>query len=156
MARLAALDLKEIHFSEVTVGCADDSEDDDNAEGTCEERWTDYMSASQAQLYSGLLQICLDEPKCTVFQLWGAVDGWTGAYTGEGSYPFNTKYKPKESWYATSKKIRFINAITKLALIGFNFRPLHSSFASVLRYTTSLTLSRTLHLTQPSLSVGTR
>ena len=99
VARLGALGL-EVHYSEVTIGCNDDVYDDDAKPGYCEDRWTEYMSATQAYLYKGLLEICLNEPMCTVFQLWGAVDGWTGAYTGEGSYPFDTNYRPKESWHA--------------------------------------------------------
>ena len=88
--RIAALGL-DFEYSEVTVGCDEE----------CEDRYTPSKEDQQAQLYKGLLQICVDlYPQCTVFQMWGAVDGWTKAYTGLNVYVIGIDYQPKKAWYA--------------------------------------------------------
>ena len=87
-ARLAALGI-DVEFSEVTVGCVSD----------CEDSYTAYKEDAQAQLYEGLLQICVDlYPTCKVFQMWGAVDGWTKAYDGLNVYPIGSDYTGKKAW----------------------------------------------------------
>ena len=50
-------------------------------------------------LYVGLLNICLELEACTVFQMWGGVDGWSDAYSGLNAYPFNVDYRPKKAFY---------------------------------------------------------
>ena len=84
MDRYAAIGV-DWHFTELTI-----------AMESTEDEFDATAEANQAFLYKGLLDLCLAEPKCTSFQTWGFVDGWTNAYNGLMAYPFDTKYEGKE------------------------------------------------------------
>merc|ERR1712039_689070 len=49
----------------------------------------------QAQLYSDLLQACLDVPACKNFETWGYTDKYTWKGTDKHPLPFDEKFGPK-------------------------------------------------------------
>mmetsp|Transcript_15347 Transcript_15347/g.31617 ORF Transcript_15347/g.31617 Transcript_15347/m.31617 type:complete len:828 (-) Transcript_15347:29-2512(-) len=85
----------EWHFTELTIAMNDPSAGESNADSAV---WSDAKEEEQAQLYKGLMDICLDNVRCTSFQTWGFVDGWTKAYAGLKPYPFDTEYDGKKSF----------------------------------------------------------
>ncbi|GMH78349.1 hypothetical protein TL16_g07765, partial [Triparma laevis f. inornata] len=77
----------EWHFTELTI-----------AMESVEDTFDAQAEEDQAALYKGLLDLCLAEEKCTCFQTWGFVDGWTNAYNGLLAYPFGTDYEGKDAF----------------------------------------------------------
>jgi len=49
----------------------------------------------QAEIYSKILQICLDEPLCENFETWGWSDRRTFLPDGQNALPFNKDMTPK-------------------------------------------------------------
>jgi len=88
MQRYADLDL-EIHMTEIDVSCAASGQ-------TC--TWTPEKAAQQAVIYQGLLQQCIDQPKCTNFETWGFTDKYTWKTTANHPLPFDENYKPKPAF----------------------------------------------------------
>lgn len=85
----------EWHFTELTIAMNDPSNGENDADSAV---WSDAKEEQQSELYSGLMDICLDQSRCTCFQTWGFVDGWTKAYAGLKPYPFDTEYGYKDSF----------------------------------------------------------
>ena len=85
----------EWHFTELTIAMNDPSNGENDAASAV---WSEAKEEEQAELYSGLMDICLDQSRCTCFQTWGFVDGWTKAYAGLKPYPFDTEYGDKKSF----------------------------------------------------------
>jgi endo-1,4-beta-xylanase len=63
----------------------------------------------QADAYRDLMNVCLQQPACTLFQTWGFTDlhSWIPeAYPGYGwALPFDTHYKRKPAYRALFKKL---------------------------------------------------
>jgi len=88
--RLAALGL-EIHVTELDVSC--------NANGGCS-GWDANKQQLQANVYKGLLQVCMQQPKCTNFETWGFTDKYTWKNTDQHPLPFDQNYQPKPAFNA--------------------------------------------------------
>jgi len=83
----------EWHFTELTIAINDPYDGENDASSTT---FSDAKDNEQADLYDGLMDVCLDNVRCTCFQTWGFVDGWTKAYAGLKPYPFDTEYAGKK------------------------------------------------------------
>jgi endo-1,4-beta-xylanase len=88
MARLGALGL-EVQITEMDVRLQD----------------TEAQTlARQAEIYGDTLQLCLDEPSCTAFVMWGFADGhsWIpSSFEGWGdALIFDDEYAPKPAYGA--------------------------------------------------------
>jgi len=89
IARFAALGL-EVHFTEIDVSCA-------AYQQTCT-GWGPQDLQSQATVYGGLLQACIDEPMCKNFETWGFTDKYTWLGTSDHPLPFDENYNPKPAF----------------------------------------------------------
>lgn len=59
-----------VHITETDVRC--------NQSGDCNQTtWSQSMLQRQADIYSKLLQVCLEEPNCTNFESWGFTDAYS-------------------------------------------------------------------------------
>ena len=63
--------------------------------------------ATQAEVYAGLLRICLTIPMCKVFEMWGFTDGhtWLSSFNNpthmnEMPLPFDTAYQAKPAFFS--------------------------------------------------------
>jgi uncharacterized protein (TIGR03437 family) len=58
----------------------------------------------QAQIYQSIMTVCLQQPNCTAFQVWGVSynDSWIpSAFTGYGdALPFDASYQPTQAFTA--------------------------------------------------------
>jgi endo-1,4-beta-xylanase len=92
--RLAELGL-EVQFTEVDVRLRDDS---------------DSSLRAEAEIYKNLLESCLGEPACTLFQTWGFTDAYSWipeAYPGFGwALPFDPVYRKKPAYDAMLKTLQ--------------------------------------------------
>lgn len=82
----------EVQFTELDVQIAD-------GRGSREERLE-----TQADIYKGLLDVCLSLKNCTAFITWGFTDrhSWVGNLTGQVEAPllFDANYRPKPAYEA--------------------------------------------------------
>lgn len=92
--RLTDLGL-EVQFTEVDVRLRDSS---------------DLSLRAQADIYENLLDACLREPACTLFQTWGFTDRYSwvpDAFPGYGSaLPFDENYRKKPAYNAMLKRLQ--------------------------------------------------
>ena len=93
MDRFAALGL-DVQFTEIDVRILNGFEARPN------------KHVQQAQLYHDLLELCIDHPACSTFQMWGFTDAHTwvypffgGAYPFEAPLPFDPDYQPKLAYF---------------------------------------------------------
>lgn len=90
--RLAALGL-EVQFTEVDVRERDGS---------------GFSQAEQANAYKDLLDVCLRQPACTLFQTWGFTDkdSWIPeSIPGSGwALPFDQNFRKKRAYFAMLAK----------------------------------------------------
>jgi endo-1,4-beta-xylanase len=93
LGRFAALGL-EIAVSELDVRTS-------TAPGSLDERL-----AKQADVYSGVAGICVEQPACVRFTTWGVTDrfSWLGA--GERGLPFDWAGRAKPAWSAITDALR--------------------------------------------------
>jgi endo-1,4-beta-xylanase len=93
MQALAALGLQ-VHITEMDVRLLVDSNGNASA--------ADLQT--QAQIYQTVMTVCLQQPNCTAFQVWGVSDAnsWIpGAFPGYGAaLPFDVNYQPKPAFDA--------------------------------------------------------
>jgi endo-1,4-beta-xylanase len=93
MQQLAALGIQ-VHITEMDVRLLLDANGNASA--------ADLQA--QAQMYQDVLTVCLQQPNCTAFQVWGVSDAnsWIpGAFPGYGAaLPFDTNYQPKPAFNA--------------------------------------------------------
>jgi endo-1,4-beta-xylanase len=93
LRRLAALGL-EVQFTEVDVRIHDGSA---------------FSQAEQAKVYKDILDACLRQPACTLFQTWGFTDrhSWIpDSYPGYGwALPFDNNYRKKRAYFAMLSKL---------------------------------------------------
>ena len=93
LRRLAALGL-EVQFTEVDVRIHDGSA---------------FSQAEQAKVYKDILDACLRQPACTLFQTWGFTDrhSWIpDSYPGYGwALPFDKDYRKKRAYFAMLAKL---------------------------------------------------
>jgi len=65
---------------------------------------TQQELTEQAQIYQDILTVCLQQPNCTAFQIWGVSynDSWIpGSFTGYGAaLPFDSNYAPTPAFTA--------------------------------------------------------
>ena len=93
VARYAKLGVK-IHFTEMDVRC-------NKAGQTCNlinwksNPWPQKNLERQAEIYSKILQVCLDEPLCESFESWGFTDRKTFLPEGQNGLPFDKDMNPK-------------------------------------------------------------
>lgn len=64
----------------------------------------------QAQIYRGIVRLCLDNPSCTAIQTWGFTDkySWIGSHSRglQGwALPFDRAYRPKPAYEAITKEL---------------------------------------------------
>jgi endo-1,4-beta-xylanase len=64
----------------------------------------------QAQVYRGVVRICLDNPGCTAIQTWGFTDkySWIGSHShgSQGwALPFDRTYRPKPAYNAIVEEL---------------------------------------------------
>jgi endo-1,4-beta-xylanase len=94
LKRLAALGL-EVQFTEVDVQLHDGS---------------GFSQGEEADAYKDLLDICLRQPACTLFQTWGFTDRYTWipeSYPGYGwPLPFDNNYRKKRAYFAMLAKLK--------------------------------------------------
>ena len=71
----------EVHLTEVDVGCATGKRQYEKGfvveAGKQCEAWGEVEEQKQAEVYSALLQACLDSPACKNFETWGFTDEHT-------------------------------------------------------------------------------
>jgi len=116
LKRFADLGL-EVHFTELDVGCNFPTLPCPPSVPLI----ADSGDEHQADVYAGLLEACLQEPACTVFQMWGSTDryswrdgSWTldGGGTGDESknqraHIFDAEsFAPKESAWALARTLQ--------------------------------------------------
>ena len=85
MKALATLGL-EVHITEMDVAVPV------NSSGLA----SDSDLATQAQIYQNVLEVCLEQPNCTAFQVWGVSynDSWLKGRTSAAGLPFDFNYQP--------------------------------------------------------------
>ncbi len=93
MDRFAALGL-DVHFTEIDIRILNGFEARPN------------KAVLQAQLYRDLLELCIDHPACSTYQMWGFTDAHTwvydffgGQYPIEAPLPFDPDYRPKLAYF---------------------------------------------------------
>jgi endo-1,4-beta-xylanase len=63
----------------------------------------------QAAYFSGMLDACLNQRKCTSFTIWGFADQYSwvpGVFPGEGSANiYDENYAPKPSYWAVREEL---------------------------------------------------
>jgi endo-1,4-beta-xylanase len=89
LARFAGLGV-EVHMTEVDVSCSPYGQN-------CPS-WTPDKEQTQAQIYAGLIQACLGQPKCTNFETWGFTDKYSWLGVGNHPLPFDENYRPKPAF----------------------------------------------------------
>jgi len=93
MQQLAALGI-EVHISEMDVRLPVDANGNASA--------ADLQA--QAQVYQTIMTVCLQQPNCTAFQVWGVSynDSWIpGFFAGFGAaLPFDMNYQPTQAFSA--------------------------------------------------------
>ena len=101
LKRFAALGL-DVHITELDVRACSDSTPCDEA-----------ALQQQAEVYAGLLKICLGIKRCKVFETWGFTDKhtWITHFnnpTGkdEKPLPFDMSYKPKPAFHAMAEVLQ--------------------------------------------------
>lgn len=99
MARLAALGLQ-IHITELDVELPVDPRGSSSKDDL--ER--------QAEIYRGIVRVCLQNPGCTAIQTWGFSDkySWIGSHSRGargGALPFDRFYQPKPAYDAMLDEI---------------------------------------------------
>ena len=104
MARIASLGLQ-IHITELDVPVPV------NATGV----WGGELAHPedldrQAQIYGGIVRMCLDQPTCTAIQTWGFTDkySWIGSHSrgSQGwALPFDRGYRTKPAYNAIAEEL---------------------------------------------------
>ena len=93
MQQLAALGIQ-VHITEMDVRLPVDSSGNASAPDL----------QAQAQMYQTIMTVCLQQPNCTAFQVWGVgyADSWIPAFfPGYGAaLPFDANYQPTPAFYA--------------------------------------------------------
>lgn len=78
----------DVHITELDIECS--------ARKACTESdWTYEMRQTQANIYSNLLKICLEERACRSFETWGFTDKYSWLAQGQDALPFDKWLKPK-------------------------------------------------------------
>jgi len=99
--RLGRLGL-EVQFTEVDVRLRDDS---------------DVSLRAQADIYERLLNVCLRESACTLFQTWGITDRYSfipETFRGYGwALPFDENYKKKPAYNAMLKQLQLQSKVAE-------------------------------------------
>ncbi len=99
LRRLAALGL-EVQFTEVDVRLRNDGS---------------FSLRGQAEAYKNLLDECLKEPACTLFQTWGFTDKYSWIpYTFHGygwALPFDESYGKKPAYSAMLKELQWEDSV---------------------------------------------
>jgi GH35 family endo-1,4-beta-xylanase len=76
---------------------------------------SDSSLRAQAEIYKDLLDTCLREPACTLFQTWGFTDMYSWipeAYTGYGwALPFDLSYRKKPAYDAMLKRLQSLDNV---------------------------------------------
>jgi endo-1,4-beta-xylanase len=94
LRRLAALGL-EVQFTEVDVR---------------ERNGSSFSQAEQANAYKDLLDICLRQPACTLFQTWGFTDKYSWIPKSNPGFgwalPLDKNYRKKRAYYAMLAKLK--------------------------------------------------
>jgi endo-1,4-beta-xylanase len=104
MGRIAALGLQ-VHITELDVSLPLNADSKVNGDLLHPE---DLQR--QAEIYRGVVRMCLDNPNCTAIQTWGFTDkySWIGSHShgsrGE-ALPFDRVYRPKPAYNATSEEL---------------------------------------------------
>jgi endo-1,4-beta-xylanase len=93
LQRFAALGL-DVHITELDIRLSDNSTASLNA---------------QAKLYGELMTMCVQQPRCKVFQTWGFTDKYSwipGSFPGRGwALPFDDTYQKKPAYTAISNAL---------------------------------------------------
>jgi endo-1,4-beta-xylanase len=119
----------EVHFTEIDIGCSfittpclPDLREVLPVDGFPDIFGTSSQEAKKAALYGKLLEICLEQPKCTAFQMWGATDRYTwrqddpdnpstfGSLLDHTPHIFDRDFKPKASAYTLAAILNAYNA----------------------------------------------
>jgi len=66
--------------------------------------------ARQAEIYAGIVKICLQTPGCTAIQTWGVTDkyswlGWATHQTKGAGLLFDRQYHPKPAYEALEQAL---------------------------------------------------
>jgi endo-1,4-beta-xylanase len=97
----AALGL-DVHVTEMDVKChlqKSDLPDNSTAPRTCEfPDWPESELQKQANVYDGLLRICLEEPACKSFETWGFTDKVSWLAQPEDGLPRTATYAAKPAY----------------------------------------------------------
>jgi endo-1,4-beta-xylanase len=71
---------------------------------------SDASLQAEADIYKDLLDVCLSESACTLFQTWGFTDRYSWipiAYPGYGwALPFDLRYRKKPAYDALLKELQ--------------------------------------------------
>jgi endo-1,4-beta-xylanase len=99
MARLTALGLQ-VHITELDVELPIDSRGSFS---------TDDLER-QAEIYRGVVRVCMQNLRCTAIQTWGFTDkySWIGSHshgTHGGALPFDRLYQPKPAYEAMIEEV---------------------------------------------------
>jgi uncharacterized protein (TIGR03437 family) len=108
MQALAALGLQ-VHITEMDVRLLLDANGNASA--------ADLQT--QAQVYQSILTVCLQQPNCTAFQVWGVSynDSWIpSAFPGFGAaLPFDFNYQPTPAFYSLLTAMQTTAPVLKAA-----------------------------------------
>ncbi|CEL99914.1 unnamed protein product [Vitrella brassicaformis CCMP3155] len=99
----------EVQFTELDVGCGEWRAPTGEMVGgdrwvPCAD-WGDAQASRQASVYSALMAVCLDEPNCTAYVMWGFTDRHTWL-TNSRPLLYDENYNKKPAWWALRDMLR--------------------------------------------------
>ncbi|CEM23938.1 unnamed protein product [Vitrella brassicaformis CCMP3155] len=107
MRRLGSLGL-EVSITEMDVGCGQWV----SGQGyvPCGEQWNFEKEYIQGQIYGMLLRMCIEEPNCTAFVIWGTYDPYSWLNTqfqgADHPTPFARGWKKKRAFFEMEKALK--------------------------------------------------
>lgn len=111
MRRLGELGL-ELHITELDVSCHGSG----LTPGACPQ-WGQAQAEQQANVYAALMQVCLEEPACTNFEVWGFTDKYTWMGTQQHPLLFDENFSKKPAYYSLIRTMEQNDGATPRGLI---------------------------------------
>jgi len=68
--------------------------------------WGPTQEAAQAELYAGILKVCLEVEACRSFETWGFTDKYTWKGSSSHPLPFDINYSPKAAAASIAAQLR--------------------------------------------------
>lgn len=120
--RLADLGLF-IHLTELTIMCGrTGGSSTPNACPVYEgQNWTTAMLEDQANVYKGLLDICLNTPACLSYESWGYTDKYSDKVDPQNALIFDREYNKKDAYYSLLDDLNQANRSSEVVQKRFEF-----------------------------------